>query len=551
MKKTFAGILIVTMFAPMLYMGMMPPREAEAAGAGLAGCLFGQLISTAISAGLGLISTAIGYIAGLVAPSNAAAISGAADAAGGTAVASGATGGAGLYVPVWESNLALLKAAGNTSTGAGSSALANLGSLGVDTVVAWINKMTSDSTMSLLFKECVLDPLAWLLKNIIIEKLAQDIMAWVANGFEGAPAFMTNQMRFMQDISDAAVGMLLFESGLDDYLCSPFKLNVVIDVFLNYHANNYSSSGNMACTLDNVFINVAHPELSIGADAGYNEVARKGNLDFQGGGLSAVAGMIQDKNNPYGTYFNLQSEAAARAYTFQKKENQLIVNANGWMSPRCDMDNDGVNDTVCTPGTWVAHQVVDYSNSSLKELEAADELAEVLDAVFAGLVKNILRKFNNSQGMLDGGSPQNWNGSQYQTTDAQYLQNYDQTTQGQQNFVNTGYGGADPYANVGTFAPGITVSAEPATNIAGNVLVTASLNNPAGVVGVQFLYDGINIGPEILAPAPFEVTGDSTTVCNGAYTLTAIARDANGNTETSPGLVVTVANGVDQPAGCP
>ncbi len=62
-----------------------------------------------------------------------------------------------------------------------------------------------------------------------------------------------------------------------------------------------------------------------------------------------------------------------------------------------------------------------------------------------------------------------------------------------------------------------------------------------GVVGVQFKLDGANLGSEDTTVAVFGVTWNTTTATNGSHALTAVARDAAGNTATSTAVDVTVA----------
>ena len=62
-----------------------------------------------------------------------------------------------------------------------------------------------------------------------------------------------------------------------------------------------------------------------------------------------------------------------------------------------------------------------------------------------------------------------------------------------------------------------------------------------GVSGVQFKLDGQNLGAEDTA-APYSVAWDSRTATNGAHAITAVARDAAGNTKTSGAVNVTVLN---------
>lgn len=88
--------------------------------------------------------------------------------------------------------------------------------------------------------------------------------------------------------------------------------------------------------------------------------------------------------------------------------------------------------------------------------------------------------------------------------------------------------------------PTVAISA-PAANapLGGSVSVTATASDNVGVVGVQFKLDGANLDAEDTV-APFAVTWDTTTATQGAHTLTAVARDAAGNTTTSAAVPVHV-----------
>ena len=82
----------------------------------------------------------------------------------------------------------------------------------------------------------------------------------------------------------------------------------------------------------------------------------------------------------------------------------------------------------------------------------------------------------------------------------------------------------------------------------GTVTVTANATDDVGVVGVQFLLDGVDLAAEDTT-APYSVSWATTTATNGAHTLTARARDAAGNATTSSPVGVTVSNTEPPPAG--
>ena len=93
-----------------------------------------------------------------------------------------------------------------------------------------------------------------------------------------------------------------------------------------------------------------------------------------------------------------------------------------------------------------------------------------------------------------------------------------------------------------TTAPAVSITA-PASGatVSGAVSLTANASDNVGVVSVQFLVDGTNLGSLILA-SPYQANWNTTAVGNGTHTITAVALDAAGNVGTAIGVTVTVSN---------
>jgi hypothetical protein len=103
-------------------------------------------------------------------------------------------------------------------------------------------------------------------------------------------------------------------------------------------------------------------------------------------------------------------------------------------------------------------------------------------------------------------------------------------------------------ASTDTTPPTVSMTA-PATGatVSGNaVTVSANAADNIGVAGVQFRLDGANLNAEVTT-APYRISWNSTAVANGSHTLTAIARDAAGNTTTATTVTVTVSNTAPAP----
>jgi hypothetical protein len=93
----------------------------------------------------------------------------------------------------------------------------------------------------------------------------------------------------------------------------------------------------------------------------------------------------------------------------------------------------------------------------------------------------------------------------------------------------------------------ITAPIAGATVSGANVILSANASDNTGVAGVQFKVDGANVGTEDTA-SPYSISWNSTSVANGSHNITAVARDAAGNTTTSSTVAVTVSNAPDTSA---
>ncbi len=91
----------------------------------------------------------------------------------------------------------------------------------------------------------------------------------------------------------------------------------------------------------------------------------------------------------------------------------------------------------------------------------------------------------------------------------------------------------DPQVNITSPTQNQTVS--------GLVTMSANSSDNIGVVGVQFRVDGASVGPEI-SQSPWQTSLATTSLSNGLHSITAVARDAAGNTATSLAVTIDVNN---------
>ena len=97
--------------------------------------------------------------------------------------------------------------------------------------------------------------------------------------------------------------------------------------------------------------------------------------------------------------------------------------------------------------------------------------------------------------------------------------------------------------------PTVSVTAPAAgATVSGTVTVSAAASDDDGVAGVQFRLGATNLGAEDTS-SPYSISWDTTTVGNGSYQLTAVARDSASQTTTSTAITVTVSNSAGPPLG--
>ncbi|WP_164821292.1 Ig-like domain-containing protein [Paenibacillus koleovorans] len=97
-------------------------------------------------------------------------------------------------------------------------------------------------------------------------------------------------------------------------------------------------------------------------------------------------------------------------------------------------------------------------------------------------------------------------------------------------------------SNSDTTPPTVSVTAPTSgATVSGTITLSANASDNVGVVGVQFRVDGSNVGAEDTV-SPYSISYSTLGLSNGSHTITAVARDAAGNTTTSSGVTVTVSN---------
>lgn len=238
-------------------------------------------------------------------------------------------------------------------------------------------------------KDFMGDPLFFFLANILISEIADSIIRWANSGFRGSPSFVQDLGGFMRGIADRELGKILEEMGYG-FLCSAFKLDVQLQLALSFEKRrDYDPQ----CTLSDMVGNVE--EFLAG--------------DFSQGGWDGwFLTFAYNDNNPHGALLEAEAALRARIVNEQGEQIDLLQFGDGFFSKlsctRVTFNGQEREGTcnVNLPGKLIEGRLNDALGAGTDRLEIADEMNEVIAAIFAGIVTRIfdsddgLAGYNNS-----------------------------------------------------------------------------------------------------------------------------------------------------------
>ncbi len=296
------------------------------------------------------------------------------------------------------------KASGAVTNALGLGALAGVtGGQKVPTTDADAQKKIDESNKKLEEankKESCLDAIAYTLAKQALTQVTNKTLNWVNTGFGGNPFYVRNIDSFLGSIKN---------DQIRDY----------IRIADNINTNNG----------DGVSVGVTNKiiEMLTGRSAGIPVPSTQSEQkydaftkDFTQGGWDAWYNMTQLGENPIAGVLTTSQQLGKNIGQQQINTKAEVSQGNGFLSQKqCVawepltasndyLEEDATGTKVCTkyetvtPGSVIAAQTQTVTNSSTRQLEAADELNEVLGAFFDSLLNKLFNKGLQTLGRNSG-----------------------------------------------------------------------------------------------------------------------------------------------------
>ncbi len=261
-------------------------------------------------------------------------------------------------------------------------------------------KEVKEKQEQLRMKEYCYDRIAYTVSQAALSQLSNKTLNWVNTGFGGNPFYVRDIDSFLTSIKNEQVR---------DYL----------RIAENINSGDGSAVGN---NVTNKIIEMVTGRQTPSTGPKTSNEIRYDNFtkDFSSGGWDAWYRMTQLGENPIGEVLSVSQQLGKNIGFRQEKTEQELAQGNGFLNQKICAEYEQISpdddeettvkktnadgsvkclkyETV-TPGSLIAKQVEQITGTTVKQLEAADEINEVLSKFFSGLINNLFNKGLQSLG---------------------------------------------------------------------------------------------------------------------------------------------------------
>lgn len=265
-------------------------------------------------------------------------------------------------------------------------------------------------------KEFFGDGIGYIIAKSILRGITAQTVNWINSGFKGSPAFITDPERFFRDQADLQLERILGDQL--NGLCKPFELKVRLAIVTTY----LQQARPPVCTFDKIKRNFEN----------FGD-------DLTKGGWKDWFDYTQiDANNPYGAYYQSKDFINIQISSNQQRKREELSWGKGFLSFKKCVERGGTRDVsiygeydeegnyipptdtsdqqdeesygnqdantltlqddpetcsrseIVTPGSVINDQLSKVLGSGINQLELADEINEIADALMNQLFKRAI-----------------------------------------------------------------------------------------------------------------------------------------------------------------
>lgn len=247
-----------------------------------------------------------------------------------------------------------------------------------------------NSIMSLEKKEFWYDTILYAIVKALLHELTNSIVEWIRSGFNGNPLFIQDFEQVLADAADQATGIMMKRFLSPEFynaICAPFGLQLQLAL-----RSSTSYTQRMQCTLNTVLGNIiSAADLENALRTGTPQTIETRNW--------LVATDAQ--NNALGALTLTSNQLALEKIAgVETAKNESIMN-QGFLGLKVCPDSNKYVDEVTgklqcakyvttSPGKWVSDTLAEATGSDFKELQAADEIDEMIVAIISALLSYVL-----------------------------------------------------------------------------------------------------------------------------------------------------------------
>ena len=241
--------------------------------------------------------------------------------------------------------------------------------------------LTAFNTYYIMYKEMVLDPLAWITSKIELAKQVKKIIEFANSGNSGNPKFVLDLADTMLAVASGAANDFLLNNGTVNWeaiLCKKtnYDLTGIKPALVNRYNKNLNFKLKIQCP------DIANAVSDIGAFVAG---------DFNQGGIDGWFELTQNSGGTvYGAYLASQQELDRQIAEAEFNEWTELMWGDGFTSTEVDptktnLARPGGSSGIKTPGSLILGQVNSALAVGKEALVAVDEFSELLTNALASI----------------------------------------------------------------------------------------------------------------------------------------------------------------------